>query len=121
MHSIPFHNHRRSTRVPLKVAIEVIRGKERCMCEAQTIVVNLHGALISSTVALSTDLHIRIHVHLTDKRANARVVYIDPQNPLCCGVELDAPRNIWGVSLPPDDWRDRQREFESELDDLSTD
>jgi PilZ domain len=121
MDSIPFHNYRRSTRVPLKVAIEVLRGNERFMCEAQTIVVNLHGALISSTVALSTDLHISIHVHLTDKRANARVVYIDPQNPFCCGVELDAPRNIWGVSLPPDDWRDRQREFESGLDDLCSD
>jgi hypothetical protein len=41
---------------------------------------------------------------LTDKRAAARVVYIDPKNPLRCGIELDEPRNIWGVSVPPDNW-----------------
>lgn len=32
------------------------------------------------------------------------VVYIDPKNPLRCGIELDEPRNIWGVSVPPDNW-----------------
>jgi len=41
---------------------------------------------------------------VTDKTAAARVVYLDPENPLHCGIELDHPRNIWGVSLPPSDW-----------------
>jgi hypothetical protein len=36
----------------------------------------------------------------------ARVVYIDPKNPLHCGIELDEPRNIWGVSVPPDNWEE---------------
>jgi hypothetical protein len=49
---------------------------------------------------------ISVYVYLTDKRAKARVVYIDPGNPLRCGIELEAPRNIWGVSLPPDDWEE---------------
>jgi hypothetical protein len=40
---------------------------------------------------------------LTDKLGKARVVYVDPENPLRCGVELHQPRNIWGVPLPPDD------------------
>jgi hypothetical protein len=48
---------------------------------------------------------ISIRLYLTDKRA-ARVVYIDPENPLRCGIELDEPRNIWGVRLPPDDWEE---------------
>ena len=39
-----------------------------------------------------------------DKRAATRVVYVDPKNPLHCGIELDEPRNIWGVSVPPDNW-----------------
>ena len=45
-------------------------------------------------------MRISIHVYLTDKRAAARVIYIDPKNPLHCGIELDEPRNIWGVSVP---------------------
>jgi hypothetical protein len=48
--------------------------------------------------------------YLTDKRAGARVVYIDPKHPLHCGVALDEPRNVWGVSLPPDDWYERDRQ-----------
>lgn len=74
------------------------------MCEGETVVVNLHGALLSTTIRLSVGMRISIHVYLTDKRAKARVVYTDPEKPLRCGIQLDQPRNIWGVPLPPDDW-----------------
>lgn len=104
-----FHESRRSTRVPLKVMIAVEGAAESLKCEGETIVVNLHGALISTSLWLSPGMRISIHVLLTDKRANARVVYVDPANPMRCGVELDAPRNIWGVPLPPDDWHDTPR------------
>jgi hypothetical protein len=86
------------------VEIEVEGGTESLTCEGETIVVNLHGALISTALWLSVGMRISIHVYLTDKRAKARVVYVDPANPLHCGVELDQPRNIWGVPLPPGDW-----------------
>jgi len=33
-----------------------------------------------------------------------KVVYIDLERPRCCGIELDKPRNICGVPLPPTDW-----------------
>ena len=49
---------------------------------------------------------IALYMYLTDKRATCKVVYIDPENPLCCGIELDRPRNIWGVPLPPEDWEE---------------
>jgi hypothetical protein len=49
-------------------------------------------------------MKILIHVRLTDKRATAEVVYVDPEQPRHCGVKLEKPENIWGVSLPPDDW-----------------
>jgi hypothetical protein len=75
-------------------------------CEGETIVINLHGGLISTAEGLSAGMKISIHVYVTDKRAAGRVVYIDPENPLQCGIELDEPRNIWGVPLPPDDWHD---------------
>ena len=51
-------------------------------------------------------MKISLHVYVTDKRAAARVVYIDPKNTLHCGIELDVPLNTWGVPLPPDDWHE---------------
>jgi PilZ domain len=85
---MPFRESRRSTRVPLKVAIAVESGTESLTCERETIVVNLHGALLSTTIRLSVGMRISIHVYMTDKRAKARVVYADPENSLRCGIEL---------------------------------
>lgn len=101
-----FRRFRRSTRVPLKVVIETRAASERLTCEAETIVVNLHGALLSTPVPLRLGTAIEIRVFLTGKQAAAKVVYVDPAQPLHCGIELEKPRNIWGVSLPPDDWHE---------------
>ena len=86
-----FHESRRSTRVPLKVVIAIAGGAESRTCEGETIIVNLHGALIATAIGLSGGMRISIRVYLTDKRAAARVVYIDPKNPLLCGIELAEP------------------------------
>jgi hypothetical protein len=99
-----FRESRRSTRVPLKIAIDVESIAQQLTCEGETVIVNLHGALISTAIGLSVGMNISIHVYLTDKRAKARVVHVDPENPLRCGIDLNRPRNIWGVPLPPDDW-----------------
>jgi PilZ domain len=103
-----FHESRRSTRVPLKVVITILADAESRTCDGETIVVSLHGALIATAVQLSWGMQISIHVYLTDKRAAARVVFVDPSNPLRCGIELDEPRNIWGVPLTSSDWGERQ-------------
>ncbi len=95
---------RRSTRVPLKVVITIEGAEKSSTCEAETIVVSLHGALIATPIQLQMGIKISIYVYVTDKSAAARVVYLDPRNPLHCGIELDEPKNIWGVSLPPSDW-----------------
>lgn len=94
---------RRSTRVPLKVAI-YIEGQADRRCEGTTEIVNLHGALIHTSSELPYGATIYIHVCLTDKRAKARIVYINFLNRLMCGIELERPENIWGVPLPPKDW-----------------
>jgi len=99
-----FGDSRRSTRVPMKVVIALEDGSGGRTCDGQTIVVNVHGALIATAIGLSTGMRISVYVYLTDKRAGARVVSIDSKNPLHCGIELDKPRNIWGVPLPPDNW-----------------
>jgi hypothetical protein len=95
---------RRSTRVPLKVVIKAQSLTEPLTCEGETIVVNRHGALISSGVPLRVGMEIEIHVIMTDKGAPAKVVYADPERPRVCGIGLAEPENIWGVSFPPDDW-----------------
>ena len=98
------HESRRSTRVRLKVRIEVQGLGEPLASDGETIVVNRHGALIWTSFPLRVGLRIKIEVHLTGKRAQADVVYADPQQPLHCGIAQAKPENIWGLSLPPDDW-----------------
>jgi hypothetical protein len=75
---------RRSTRVPLKVVVSAQAVSEPLTCDGETIVVNCHGALISSTVPLLMGLKIEIHVIMTDKRAKAEVVHLDPERPSVC-------------------------------------
>ena len=80
---------------------------ESLKCEGETLVVNLHGALILTAVALRVATEISIRVLLTDKRAAGEVVYVDPDQPRHCGIKLEKPENIWGLSLPPDDWHEQ--------------
>ena len=87
------------------MVITIQRGAESQTCDGETIVVSPHGALMATQIESSMGLKISIQVYLTDECAAARVVYVDPENLLHCGIELDQPRNIWGVSLPPSDWR----------------
>jgi hypothetical protein len=100
------HESRRSTRVRLKVVVEARGISEPLTCEGETLVVNLHGALILTAVALRVGMKISIHVHLTGKRAPAEVVYVDPDQPRHSGIKLERPENIWGLSWPPDDWHE---------------
>ena len=100
----PPRESRRSTRVPLRVMISVQGGATDLTCEGMTVVVNLHGARLSTEIGLNIGMSISIQVHLTGKQAAARVVYVDPSNPLHCGIELAQPQNIWGVPMPPEDW-----------------
>ena len=95
---------RRSTRIPLQVEIETQGIGEPLRCSGKTVVVSCHGALISTDLALRQQMGIQLHVILTEKRALANVVYMHPEKPLLCGIELVKPHNIWGLSRPPDDW-----------------
>jgi hypothetical protein len=104
------HPSRRSSRVPLKVVIKAQSIAEPLICEGETIIVNIHGALISTSVVLSVGMKIEIHVYLTGKHANAEVVYVDPEQPMHCGIALAVPKNIWGMSVPPEDWHEADPE-----------
>jgi hypothetical protein len=97
---------RRSSRVALKVVIAARGISEQLTSDGETIIVNRHGALIFCTAPLRAGLEIEINVIITDKRAAAKVVYVDPERLQVCGIALMKPENIWGLSFPPDDWFD---------------
>jgi hypothetical protein len=96
---------RRSTRVPIQVQIEV--HAKKIIFAGETVIVNLHGALIRTQEHLERGTNITLHVPLTGKSAAAQVVFVDPEDVHSVGVELSRPQNIWGISLPPDDWEGR--------------
>ena len=98
----PHRKLRRSTRVPIRVRIEV--GPRRTGFYGETVVVSLHGALITTSESLQLGDQIILHVLLTGKSAQAKVVSVDAGDVHSVGVELTQPQNIWGISFPPDDW-----------------
>ena len=93
---------RRSTRVPIRVRIHV--RATGLSCEGETVMVNLHGALVKSAGALELNAAINIEVPLTGKTASARVVHASRERAGEYGISLDHPQNIWGIQLPPADW-----------------
>jgi len=97
---------RRSTRVPIRVRIEV--QATGFACDGETITVNLHGALLQSSGALELGANVTLYVPLTGKSTGARVVFASRTEALHFGLALDRPENIWGISLPPKDWEDRE-------------
>lgn len=100
---------RRSTRVPLRIVISVQGLSEPVSCDGETITVNRHGALIVSGVPLHIEVKVEILVVRSSQRANAKVVYVDPDRPRVCGIALEKPENIWGVIVPPDDWHEEKQ------------
>jgi hypothetical protein len=99
----PPFEHRRSTRVPLEVSIEVDGLTGSLPFKAVTVIVNLHGALIRTVRPLEVGSKIYLRVP-SGEESEARVIREIPFSPLTYGVELARPRNIWGVELPPQDW-----------------
>jgi len=95
---------RRSTRVPIRIHIEV--HSTGMSCDGETIIVNMHGALVRTSSPLKLGEHITLHVELTGKAAEGRVVLGTREHPLEFGIGLDHPQNIWGISLPPADWQE---------------
>lgn len=101
---------RRSTRVPIRVRLDV--RATGVSFEGETVVVNLHGALVKTSGQLELGAAVAVHVQLTGKSADARVVFASRERPLEFGVALDKPQNIWGISLPPADWREPETSYD---------
>lgn len=96
-----YKEFRRSTRVAIRVRIDV--HGTGMSCDGETIVVNLHGALVRMSSQIEVGSRVTVHVHLTGKSAGAQVIFASPEQPLEFGIGLDHPQNIWGISLSPAD------------------
>ena len=83
-------SQRRSTRVPLTLLIEIHDDAEAL--PAETIVVNLHGALISTSIPLTIGMTISVYVYLTDKRSMCKVA-------LCAAESNWSNRETFGACL----------------------
>ena len=101
---------RRSTRVPIQVRIEV--QATGLLCDGETVVVNMHGALLKTSQQLDLGDRVILYVHLTGKSAGARVVFADRTQAFHFGIALDKPENIWRIPLPPPDWDTRASDVE---------
>jgi hypothetical protein len=96
----------RSSRVSLVIPISIagVHPETGVRFEAfgKTLVVNRHGALISTLSGPKVGMRLCITVETSGKSVWARVVWDTAQNEGRYGIELDAPDNPWGIS--PDDW-----------------
>jgi hypothetical protein len=97
---------RRSSRVPLVITILIagIHPDAGVRFEAwgETLVVNQHGALISTISGLKAGMRLCVTVETSGKSVWARVVWDAAHNEGRYGIELDTPDNPWGIS--PGDW-----------------
>ena len=99
---------RRSSRIPLVIRI-VVAGVDPATgvlfdAPGKTLIVNKHGALISTIPGLKAGMRICITVVSSGKSAGARVVWDTPQSEGRYGIELETPGNLWGIFAPPADW-----------------
>jgi hypothetical protein len=107
---------RRSTRISEIVPVIIFRGPgvgDSFLESTSTLAVNCHGCLYPSQNEYQPGSWITLEVpnqQADGKRHSlrAQVKFIRPsRNPSVryhVGVELQAPANVWGIQLPPEDW-----------------
>jgi hypothetical protein len=108
---------RRSTRVERTVPMVIVgQTKLGLSFEERTaaVSVNLHGCRYPSRHDYSVGSWVGLQVlepngdhHSQVMRAQVRSIHppMSPRELYQIGVELEAPANVWGVTVPPDDWQ----------------
>jgi hypothetical protein len=102
-HSPDLRRSRRTSRVKYDVLVE-LQG-EHFAYAGETLVVNMHGALIRTSARLELGSEVVVHVQQTGKAAPGRVVFAGYDQVAHYGVELHKPENIWGLTDSPPDWQ----------------
>ena len=111
---------RRTTRVPMRVAVRVSMtdsfGSPE-MFTAWTTVVNKHGARLTCKRSFDLGKEVSITCLATGKSASGTVVWSsgsqDSTGNFEFAVELFEPFNLWQIAFPPGDWLNGNK-FESE-------
>ena len=104
------HAVRRSSRVPVKVAIRVTSMEPNAQISeiCETLVVSAHGCALRFPLKLDTGSALRLHSR-GGRQATAYVVFCQPMGSdgqgFRLGAQLDSPENFWGLESYPDDWR----------------
>ena len=104
----PAVGDRRSSRIPLVIRIVVagIHPETRLYFQAvgNTLVVNRHGALISTIPGLQSGMRLNVTVVTNGKSVRARVIWDSARSEGRYGIELETPENLWKILFPPADW-----------------
>jgi hypothetical protein len=104
-------NRRRSQRVIVSVPVTVSsEGGNRDAAfqeEAQTLVVNAHGAMIALAAKVARGQMLRVMNRSTQEDQTCKVVYLGPATGGKAQVGVDfmskAP-DFWRIAFPPEDW-----------------
>jgi len=107
----PDSNRRRSQRVivsvPVTVSSEGGNKDAAFQEEAQTLVVNAHGAMIALAAKVVKGQMLRVKNRSTQEELTCKVAYIGPPTGGKAQVGVDfmikAP-DFWRIAFPPEDW-----------------
>ena len=98
---------RRSTRVRMKVEIKAHGVNEPLSCEGETVIVNLHGALIllAGKVVKGQKLHMKNRVTQVEQLCQVASIGMKSEGKTQVGIEFLKPSpDFWQISFPPEDW-----------------
>ncbi len=102
---------RRSQRVILRIPILVraeIRGEPPLKEDTFTLVVNVHGALISLAMKVKPGQKLVLRNWHTAKEQDCRVIHVrdNPFGKNEVGIEFPFPNpQFWSLDFPPPDWK----------------
>jgi len=104
---------RRSSRIAIAIPI-TLSGKDEAgnafKEKSRTIVINKHGAKISTFHHLALGADVTVENQLLGRSAKATVVWFgdrrSPRAPMEIGIRLEEAQNLWGIELPPEDWQE---------------
>ncbi len=101
---------RRSQRVLLTVPVLVqseAEGGQSVLEEAQTLIVNAHGALIALAMNVEIQQPLLLKNQKSQDQEPCKVVYVGPavNGKTQVGVEFTQPAShFWHIAFPPQDW-----------------
>jgi hypothetical protein len=102
----PGVENRRSSRISREIQISIsgIHPETGAHFQAvgKTLVVNKHGALISTIPGLKSGMQLCITVAASGKSAGAQVVWDGARGDGRYGIELETPDNLWDIMSTPE-------------------